>query len=90
MLPQRKPVRDACDRCHSKKLKCQRINERCRKCLDGGYVCVYSPRVVTIRQMSNRISKKQKPRLADNVNTNTPVTETEPNGRTGSIVVSRT
>ncbi|KAL8790151.1 MAG: hypothetical protein Q9195_006478, partial [Heterodermia aff. obscurata] len=86
MLPQRKPVRDACDRCHSKKLKCQRINERCRKCLDGGYVCVYSPRVATVRQPSNRVSKRQKRRVADNVNTT--VSEIDPSSRATSVAVS--
>ncbi|CAI6337891.1 unnamed protein product [Periconia digitata] len=37
-------VRDACDRCHSKKMRCQRVGARCERCQQAGVSCVFSPR----------------------------------------------
>ncbi|PSN67738.1 hypothetical protein BS50DRAFT_620231 [Corynespora cassiicola Philippines] len=37
-------VRDACDRCHSKKLKCEKSGSRCERCNQAGFNCTYSPR----------------------------------------------
>ncbi|KAL1845687.1 hypothetical protein Daus18300_014474 [Diaporthe australafricana] len=41
------PMRRACDRCHRSKQKCIRLHDdsgqSCRRCLDAGLGCVYSP-----------------------------------------------
>lgn len=46
-------VRDACDRCHSKKMRCQRAGAHCKRCQQAGVGCTFSPR--TPYNASNRV-----------------------------------
>lgn len=42
----RETIREACDNCHVKKLRCERVSGLivCRKCLQGEISCNFSPR----------------------------------------------
>ncbi|KAF2469546.1 uncharacterized protein BDR25DRAFT_356258 [Lindgomyces ingoldianus] len=44
MQPSLEKVRDACDRCHSKKLKCERFGAKCNRCDQQGLACIFSAR----------------------------------------------
>ncbi|KAH8669585.1 hypothetical protein BGZ60DRAFT_515213 [Tricladium varicosporioides] len=53
---QREITRNACDNCHSRKLKCERSEETntCYRCFQGNIICNYSP------WGSSRLRKRQK------------------------------
>jgi hypothetical protein len=53
-------TRDACDRCHSKKLRCEGNGQSCTRCAQGGSVCVFSPR--RAYNSSNRRRRADVPR----------------------------
>jgi Fungal Zn(2)-Cys(6) binuclear cluster domain len=46
MPSQHESIREACDHCHNKKLRCERVggSSSCRKCAQNSLTCVYSPR----------------------------------------------
>jgi Fungal Zn(2)-Cys(6) binuclear cluster domain len=46
MPSQHESIREACDHCHNKKLRCERVqgSSSCRKCAQNSLTCLYSPR----------------------------------------------
>ena len=62
MSAYRETTREACDNCHTKKLKCERIEGTniCRKCNQGGITCNYSPRTSSGPRKRRTKSKSSK------------------------------
>lgn len=55
-------VRDACDSCHSKKIRCERIGDACRKCVQQKSPCVFSPRTKNGTRLSSVVSARSRRR----------------------------
>ena len=64
MNPHSLPLRSACDRCRSHKLRCsgQSKEDGCARCLKSGVQCVFSPSMRGFRPSSD-IRQRSKPQL---------------------------